>query len=300
MTAADAGTPERSILSPADRRRPGVRRGFGTLQGVVLIALVVVGLGPLLWVAKAAVSSSQATLQDPLALFPFGGVRWANLSHAWFDNHIGLYIVNSILLAIGCVITNVVVSISTSYVLSVLKPRWAPVLSGAILATLFIPAVVLLVPLYLTVLNLPLVHVDLQDTYWAIWLVAAANPFNVLVVKRFFDAIPADLFEAARIDGAGPWRVLFSLVVPLCRPILAVIALLSAIASWKDFLWPLIILPNPGIQPVSVALTQIAKTSDLSAQMASLFIALLLPVLFFLIFQRQFLRGVALSGGVKE
>ena len=224
MTAAQVETMERSVLSPADRKRGSVRSGFGTLQVVVLVALVVIGLGPLLWVAKAALSSSQSTLQAPLAFFPSGGVRWGNLSHAWFDNHIGLYIVNSVLLAVGCVITNVVVSICTSYVLSVLKPRWAPVLSGAILATLFIPAVVLLVPLYLTVLDLPLVHVDLQNTYWAIWLVAAANPFNVLVVKRFFDAIPADLFEAARIDGAGPWRVLFSVVIPLCRPIIAVIA----------------------------------------------------------------------------
>lgn len=292
---------ERGILSHADRRRPTVRIWFRVLSIGTLVVLVVSGLGPLLWVSKAALTSSQDSLRSPLSLIPSsGGVQWENLPQAWFGNQIGLYIGNSVILAIGCVVSNLVVSVCTAYVLSVLKPRWGGVLSAAILVTLFIPAVVVLVPLYLTVLDLPLTGIDLQNTYWAVWLVAAANPFNVLVVRRFFDAIPTDLFEAARIDGAGPWRILLSIVLPLSRPILTVIALLAAVASWKDFLWPLIVLPDPALRPVSVALTEVAKTAELNAQMASLFIALLLPVALFLVFQRQFLQGVAMSGGVKE
>lgn len=293
-------TAERGILSHADRRRPPVRAWFRVLQIVVLAGLLVIGLGPLLWVSKAALSTSQDIIRSPLSLFPLGGVHAGNLTNAWFGDQIGLYIGNSALLAIGCVISSLVVSVSTAYVLSIMRPKWGPLLSGAILATLFIPGIVILVPLYLTVLNLPLTGLDLQNTFWAIWLPAAANPFNVLVVKRFFDALPRELFEAARVDGAGPIRVLFLIVVPLSRPILSVIALLAAIASWKDFLWPLIVLPDPTLQPVSVALTKIATTAELSAQMASLFIALILPVVLFLVFQRQFLNGVALSGGVKE
>lgn len=294
-----SNTVDRGILSDLDRKSRRVQGTFGTLRIVVLVGLIGVGLGPLLWVAKASLSSSQDILQRPLSLFPSGGLQWANLSQAWFGEQIGLYIGNSIVIAIGCVVVNLVVCVLTAYVLSVLKPAWGKVLSGAILVTLFIPGVVILVPLYLTVLKLPLVGISLQNTYWAIWLVAGVNAFNILVVKRFFDQIPEDYFDAARIDGAGPLRVLVSIVIPMSRPILTVIALLTAIASWKEFLWPMLVLPNPAIQPVSVALTRIATTSSLSQQMASLFIALILPVVFFIVFQRQFLRGVSSAGGVK-
>ncbi|HWD83885.1 MAG TPA: carbohydrate ABC transporter permease, partial [Kribbella sp.] len=88
-------------------------------------------------------------------------------------------------------------------------------------------------------------------------------------------------------------------VLPLSRPILGVVVLLSIISSWKDYLWPLLVLTNPDLQPVSVALPKIAKVTELNIQLAGLFLALLIPVLLFLVFQRAFLRGVGLSGGIK-
>jgi multiple sugar transport system permease protein len=172
-------------------------------------------------------------------------------------------------------------------------------LSAAILATLFVPGIVSLVPLYLTVLKLPVTGTNLTNTFWAVWLPPAASAFHVLIVKRFFDGIPREYFEAARIDGAGPLRVFTALVLPLSRPILGVVVLLSIISSWKDYLWPLLVLTNPDLQPVSVALPKIAKVTELNIQLAGLFLALLIPVALFLIFQRAFLRGVGLSGGIK-
>ncbi|MEV1173158.1 hypothetical protein [Nonomuraea sp. NPDC049784] len=88
-------------------------------------------------------------------------------------------------------------------------------------------------------------------------------------------------------------------VLPLSRPILGVVALLAVIASWKDYLWPLLVLPNPDLQPVSLALPKIAAGSELNIQMAGLFFALLIPVVLFIVFQRSFLRGVGMAGGVK-
>jgi multiple sugar transport system permease protein len=196
-------------------------------------------------------------------------------------------------------IANLFVCTTGAYVLSVLRPKWGPILSGAILATLFIPSIVSLVPLYLTVLKMPVIHANLTNTYWAVWLPAAASAFNVLVIKRFFDSIPREYFEAARIDGAGHVRVFTTVVLPLSRPILGVVALLAVIASWKDYLSPLLVLPDPALQPVSVALPKLAARSELNIQMAGLFLALLIPVVLFIVFQRSFLRGVGMSGGVK-
>ena len=289
---------ERSVISAADRRRPSVRVVLVGVQALILVGLLVAGLGPLLWLFKASISTSQDILRHPFAFWP-SGVQWGNLATAWERGRIGFYLRNTAVVALGSWVANLFVSVTAAYVLSVLRPKWGPLLSGAILVTLFIPSVVSLVPLYLTVLDLPLVGGSLLNTYWAVWLPAAANAFNVLVIKRFFDALPAELFEAARIDGAGPVRILVSIVLPLSRPILAVVSLLTVIASWKDFLWPLLVLQRPDLQPLSVALPQLTRTAELNVQMAGLFLALLVPVLLFLLFQRQFLSGVGMSGGVK-
>lgn len=290
---------ERGALSDTDRKLTRVRVPFVIGQVLVLIGLLVAGLGPMLWLFKAAISPTQDSIRSPLGWFPSGEVQWQNLATAWQQGHIGYYLGNTAYIAAGTAVASLIVCTTAGYVLSVLRPRWGAVLSALILATLFVPHIVSLVPLYLTVLKLPLVHSNLTNTFWAVWLPPAASAFNVLIVKRFFDGIPREYFEAARIDGAGSIRVFTSLVLPLSRPILGVVVLLSIISSWKDYLWPLLVLTNPDLQPVSVALPKIAKVTELNIQLAGLFLALLIPVLLFLVFQRAFLRGVGLSGGIK-
>lgn len=290
---------DRSILSPIDRKSRTVRIWFFVMTAFIAVCLVISGLAPLAWLLKAALSTSQDILRDPLALYPQSGLHFENFVLAWTKARVGTGIMNSFILAIGVIVANVLITISLGYVISVLRPRWGGVLEGMILATLFIPGVVALVPLYLTVLNVPIVNVNLLNTYWAVWLPSAASAFNVLVVKRFFDGIPRELFEAARVDGAGPWRVLWAIVLPLSKPIIGVIAIFAGFGAWKDFLWPKLVLPADSMQPISVSLVDMARNTDLAVQMAALLLALLPPLLLFIMFHRQFLAGVAMSGGVK-
>jgi multiple sugar transport system permease protein len=168
-----------------------------------------------------------------------------------------------------------------------------------VLTTLFVPAVVLLVPLYIEIVHPPLIHHSFIDSYWAIWLPAGASAFNVVLMKRFFDNLPHDIFEAAEIDGAGAFRLFWSIVLPLSRPILGVVSVFAILASWKDFLWPLLVLTNPDEQPLSVRLPTIQAQTQLGVFLAALFIASLVPIIGFLIFQRSFLRGPGLSGAIK-
>ena len=290
---------DRTIISDADRRRPAVRVGLGATQVVILVGLVITGLGPLLWLLKSSVSTTQDILREPFAIFPSGVVQLENFAIAWDKARIGQFLGNTAVIALGTTVTTLFVCLTAAYLLSVLRPRWGPALNVAIMATLFIPGVIALVPLYLTVLDLPILNISLINNYLAIWLPAGANAFLILVVKRFFDAIPRELFEAARIDGAGAVRVFVLVVLPLSRPIIGVVALLTVMASWKDFLWPLLVIPNPTLQPISVALSKIADTTPLNVQIAALFLALIVPVGLFLIFQKQFLAGVGMAGGTK-
>lgn len=289
---------DRGALSPADWRRPLVRRSMRMSHGVLLALLVLCGLGPLVLLAKFAVTPTQDILRTPLAVFPHG-VAWENLGAAWNDVQVSRYFLNTVVIAAGSWASQILVATTGGYLLSVLRPRYARLVQGAVLATLFVPAVVLLVPLYLVILDPPVLGRSLMNSYWAVWLPAGASAFNVLLVQRFFDSLPREVFEAARVDGAGPFRLFRSIVLPMSRPILGVVSVFAVIASWKDFLWPLLVLRDPDIQPLSVRLPSLQATTDLGVLMAALAISTLIPVLLFLVFQRLFLRGAGLGGAVK-
>jgi multiple sugar transport system permease protein len=293
--AQDTGV---GFISPSEWGRRRTRWGVGTTQALLLVGLIVFGLGPILWLAKSAVTPTGDTLSHPMSLFP-NGTAWDNLSRAWSEVEVGKYFWNTVVLAIGSWLVQIVVATTGGFVLSVLRPAYARVVRGLLLLTLFVPAVVLLVPLYMEIVNPPLIDRSFVDSYWAIWLPAGASAFNVIIVTRFFDNLPREVFEAAEIDGAGPFKLFTAIALPMSRPVLAVVSVFAVLASWKDFLWPLLVLSNPDKQPLSVRLPIIQSQTELGVFLAAMFIACLVPIVGFLIFQRAFLRGTGLGGAVK-
>ena len=287
-----------ALVSDSEWRRPAVRFGLGGAQVVLLVGLVVLGLGPLVWLAKSAITPTNDTISHPMALFAHGAA-WSNLREAWVNVDVGRYFWNTIVLAFGSWACQLLVATTGGYALSVLRPRYAKLITGLLLGTLFVPAVVLLVPLYIEIVHPPLIHHSFIDSYWAVWLPAGASAFNVVLVKRFFDNLPCEIFEAARIDGAGPFTLFTKIVLPMSKPILGVVSVFAVLASWKDFLWPLLVLNDPNKQPLSVRLPTIQSQTQLGVFLAAMFIACLVPVAGFLIFQRSFLRGSGLGGAIK-
>jgi len=293
-----ADTTDRGILSSTDWRRRRVRLSGRLTHGILLVSLLVVGLGPILWLAKAAVTPTQDTLRQPLALWP-NGIDLANLAEAWSRVEIDKYFLNTVIIAAGVWVVQIVVATTAGYALSVLRPRYGKYIVGLVLGTLFVPNIVLLVPLYLTIIDPPLLGQSLINTFWAVWLPAGANAFNVLLVMRFFDSLPREVFEAARMDGAGPYRLFWSIVLPMSKPIVGVVSVFAVIAAWKDFLWPLLVLKDPNLQPLSVRLPQLQQFIELDVFLAALAIATVIPIALFLVFQRLFLSGAGLSGALK-
>ena len=294
----DAG-PQGLVLAD-DWHRPSVRWGLGTAHAVLLVLLVVMGLGPILWLAKSAITPTQDTLATPMSLFPHG-IAWGNVSDAWNNIDVQLYLKNTIVVAIGSWLTAIVVATTGAYALSVLRPRFGKVIMAALLTTLFVPPVVLLVPLYIEVVHPPLIHHSFVNSYWAIWLPESASAFNLVLMKRFFDNLPREIFEAARIDGCGPFRLFFYIVLPMSRPILGVVSIFAVLASFKDYLWPLLVLgpTDTNLQTLSVRLPEIEQFTPLGYFLAAMFLACIVPIVGFLIFQRGFLRGTGLSGALK-
>jgi multiple sugar transport system permease protein len=286
------------LVSTFDWRRPGVRWGFGAAQVLLFLGLVVIGLGPLIWLAKSAITPTSDTIASPMSLFPHGAA-WGNLREAWTNVEVSRYFWNTVVLAFGSWASQIIVATTAGFALSVLRPKYAKFLTGLVLITLFVPVVVLLVPLYVEIVHPPLIHHSFIDSYWAVWLPAGASAFNVVLMKRFFDNLPREIFEAARVDGVGGFRLFFSIVLPMSRPILGVVSVFAVLASWRDFLWPLLVLTNPDQQPLSVRLPTIQAQTPLGVFLAALFIASLVPIIGFLVFQRSFLRGGGLGGAIK-
>jgi multiple sugar transport system permease protein len=287
-----------ALITPAEWRAPFVRIGVGSAQALLLVLLVLVGLGPIIWLAKSAITPSNDTISHPMALFAHG-MAWSNLREAWVNVNVGRYFWNTVVVAAGSWLSQIVVATTGGYALSVLRPRYANVIKGLLLGTLFIPGIVLLVPLYIEIVRPPIVHHTFIDTYWAVWVPAGASAFNVVIVTRFFDNLPREIFEAARIDGAGNFMLFWKIVLPLSKPILGVVSVFAVLASWKDFLWPLLVLTDPNKQPLSVRLPSIASQTSLGVFLAAMFIACLVPIVGFLVFQRSFLRGNGLGGAIK-
>ena len=217
--------------------------------------------------------------------------RLDNFADAWNRVHIDRYFLNTIAIALGAWLVQIVVATTAGYALSVLRPGACAdhhrARADDALRARRRPAR----PALPDDPRPAALHGRLINSFWAVWLPAGASAFNVIIVKRFFDDLPREIFEAARIDGAGPFRLFWSIVLPMSKPVLGVVSIFAIVASWRDYLWPLLVLPDPDVQPLSVRLPTLEPATELDVFLAALAIATLIPIALFLLFQRLFLRG---------
>jgi multiple sugar transport system permease protein len=287
----------RTLLSPSQLRNRRGRTVYWLVFGAMMFAFTVAFVLPLVWVMVGATKSAPELAATPPTIVPHT-FEPGSYVRAWSQLDLTRYFRNTVVVVGGAWLVQLAVDVPAAYALSKLRPRLGNVVLGMMLATLMLPAAALLVPTYLTVVDVPLLHVNLINTPAAVWLPAAANGFIIFVLKRFFDQIPDELLDAARIDGAGPLRTLFSVVLPLSRPIIAVVSILSVVTAWKDFIWPLVVFPDPDKQTLSVALQRVAPDVNTNVLLAGLVVSSLPIVLAFLVFQRQILAGLG-AGGLK-
>lgn len=284
-----------TFASSNDLRRPGTAFALRAVQVLTLLALLVIGVGPLYWTVKGAVTPPAELVAHPLRLWP-ADPEWGNFARAFTELGVGRYLANTVQVVIGSWAVQLIVAMTAGFAFAVIRPRIGRYVYGAILATMFVPYTVSLVSLFLTVLDVPLLHINLLDTYWAIWLPAGANAFNVLLATRFFEALPQELYDAAKVDGASTWQLLTRIVLPMSRPVIAVISLLSIMHSWKEFIWPLVVISDPTLQPISVALVNLVDSAPLDELIAAMAMALAPPVLVFLVLQRYVVAGLGFTG----
>ncbi|MGW3571810.1 carbohydrate ABC transporter permease [Streptomyces sp. NPDC000941] len=287
----------RTLVSPATLARPRGKAVYWTVFTGVAVLFALAFLFPVYWMVTGAAKSPDEVARTPPTLVP-SHWRVSGYTDAWELMQLPTHLWNTVVQAAGAWLFQLVFCTAAAYALSKLKPAFGKVILGGILATLMVPAQALVVPKYLTVADLPLLHTSLLNDPLAIWLPAVANAFNLYLLKRFFDQIPRDVLEAAEIDGAGKLRTLWSVVLPMSRPVLGVVSIFALVAVWQDFLWPLMVFSDPDKQPISVALVQLSQNIQLTVLIAAMVIASVPMVALFLVFQRHIIAGIS-AGSTK-
>ena len=287
----------RTLVSPLTLGRPRGKVLYWTVFTGVVLLFALAFLFPVYWMVTGAMKSPDEVVRTPPTLVPD---HWSlnGYTDAWNLMDLPTHLWNTVVQATGAWILQLVFCTAAAYALSKLKPAFGKVILGGILATLMVPAQALVVPKYLTVADLPLIHTSLLNDPLGIWLPAVANAFNLYLLKRFFDQIPRDVMEAAEIDGAGRLRTLWAIVLPMSRPVLGVVSIFALVAVWQDFLWPLMVFSDTDKQPISVALVQLSQNIPLTVLIASMVIASIPMVAMFLVFQRHIIAGIS-AGSTK-
>ena len=287
----------RTLISPAQLARPRGKALYWVVFGLVVTLFTVVFLGPMYWMVSSGFKNTQEAVQTPPTLVP-ESFQPDNYSQAWNVMDLASLLGNTLFYAFGALAFQLVFDVAAAYSLSKLRPVLGKAILGLMLATLMIPATVLVVPQYLTVLDVPIFERNLLNTPWAIWLPSVTNAFNIFLLKRFFDSIPRELLDAASMDGASPMRTLWSIVLPISRPILGVVSIFAIVGVWKDFLWPMLTLPDPAKQTLNVGIYSLSNGVPMNVLIAALTMASLPTLVIFLIFQRNIMSGLT-AGGLK-
>lgn len=280
----------------APRRRRGGRDG-SALGLTVRIALAVVASAvvffPLYWMLVIAFSPRGEVFRPGgVQLWP-SELSTENFASVFARFPVADWFVNS--LVIGAFVTALTVSVNLLAGYAFARVRFAGrgILFILALATMMIPVQAIMVAQFRLVTGL-----QLAGTYWSVILPGAAAAFGLFLARQFFLSIPQELIEAARMDGAGHLRTFLQIVLPLSKPLIAVLTLLTLLGSWNDFAWPLIALKDPALFTLPIGLLYLKgqSTPDYSASMALALISVLPMVLLFLLFQRYFVQGFARSG----
>jgi multiple sugar transport system permease protein len=261
------------------------------------LALILGGaltLFPLFWMVAASFMSRGEATTYPPHLIPHAAtlVQYREL---FVRLQIGRAFFSSTTIAIVTTLFSLLFNSMAGYAFAKLRFGGRDRMFGLLLAALVIPAQVGMLPLFLMMKTLHLVN-----TYWGVIIPSLASVFGIFLIRQFMLSIPQELLEAARIDGAGEWRIYWSVVMPLARPILATLAIFTFMTTWNDFMWPLIVLSDESryTLPVSIASLVGEHAQDVELMMAGSVVTVLPVLALFLFLQRYYIAGL-MVGSVK-
>ncbi|NTW40438.1 MAG: carbohydrate ABC transporter permease [Cellulomonadaceae bacterium] len=268
---------------------PAPRAWLYVVLGIGLVAVIT----PFLWMALSSVKPEGEIRQVPPTWWP-QTFTLDNFRELFSRLDFPQFFANSALVAVAVTLGNLVFCSMLGYAFAKIDFWGRDWLFRIVLGTLMIPGMVTLVPLFVLVSNLGMVN-----TYWGLILPFLAGPFGVFLMRQFIMGLPDELIDAGRVDGASELRIFAGIIMPLCRPALATLAILTFLASWNNFLWPLVVASTEDkyTLPVALALYSVGQNSTQYGLLLAGAVVVVVPVLIlFLALQRYVVQGLATTG----
>lgn len=293
--ATDTRTAPRIRAGARPRRLNLWRLGrLGAGYGVMLLISAVIAV-PLLWMISAAFKTTPEIYRTPVTLLP-DRLRWSNFADAWTSVPFGRFYLNSLVVTTLVAGIKVVNSVLSAYALVFMRFPGKKLVFIVVIAALMVPNEITIVPNYLLMADWGWVN-----SYPGIIVPLLAVAFGTFLLRQHFRALPREMIEAARVDGAGHLQILWSVVLPVSRPVVATVTLIYVVQAWNEYLWPLIITNSPEMRTLPVGLTYLLNVEGNTAWgtvMAGSVIVIAPVLAFFLWTQRHLIQGLT-SGSVK-
>ena len=280
----------RGIMSDIEWRSPTGRLIVGGCLFLLCLVSVIVFF-PYFFSFTAGLKTSLEIVRPGLHLLP-DKANWQNFIDAWNRFKMIRIFQNSVIAAGGGVIGQIIVSSMMAYSLSRLNPKGKKVIFASVLISMAVPGIAFLIPRYVFLTNVPILHISAINQWWGLWIPYAVSPFMILVLKNAFDNIPKDLFDAAQVDGASEARMFLTFALPLTKSLIIVLGMIAFVGVWGDFLWPYLILRNGDLQTVPVRLYTLTRSFGQNLFMASSFIAMIPPTIAAIFLSRQIRGGL--------
>ncbi len=283
-------------------RRSWAALSAKTVVFAVLCLMAALILLPLLYMFSVAFKNEMDIFEYPVRLIP-KLITWDNFKRLFFDdagnfnfNSFPVYTINSFKLTLIIMVVQIFTSTTAAYAFAKLKWKGRDLLFLIYVASIMIPAQVLIIPQFIIVRNL-----GLYNTHLAVILLGAFTAFGTFLIKQYFMTIPDSLLEAARIDGAGEFLIYWRIMLPLAKPAIAAQVIFSFRYFWNDFFVPMIYLTDPHLKTIPLGMTDFVTESFVfyGAQMAACVLSVLPVLVIFLFAQKYFMEGVVARGGVK-
>ncbi len=261
---------------------------------IVLVIGAIIALAPMVWMLSASVMPTGEATAYPPRFFP-SRVTFSHYGQLFTRLELGRYLLNSAFLAVTVTATSLVINSLAGYAFAKLRFRGRDRTFRLLSLGLVLPVQVAMLPLFLLMKQMHLVN-----TYWGVIIPGMASIFGIFLIRQYALSIPDDMLDAARIDGASELRIYWKVVVPGILPILATLAIWTFLATWNDFMWPLIVLSDASHYTLPVALANLSgeHVQDTELMMAGSVLTVLPVLAVFLFLQRYYVQGI-MAGSVK-
>ncbi|MGF9710656.1 MULTISPECIES: carbohydrate ABC transporter permease [Paenibacillus] len=259
---------------------------------VLLLVLSLLWIFPVIWILLSSLKTTTDLYSFPPKFLP-EPVTFEHFINAFEKGNFGVYFLNSAIVTVSSTLLLLLINSMAGFALAKYRFKGDTVLLVGFISTLMIPLEVIMIPIFKVIS-----YLGLYNNLLSIIIPPAATPTGVFLMRQYLLTVPDELLEAARMDGASEWKIYWSIILPIAKPILAVLAIFSFMWRWDDFLWPLIGISDPSLYTIQLALSNFIGEFNVDwGSLLAMSVITMIPVLVvFIMFQRYFVKGMVTSG----